>query len=279
MREKGFFAVILAATIAGLGGIFINNISMGATAIAWMRSAVPTIFLGIVLSFQGVKLFKGNLKSLLNLSFFSTVRILFFILAYLFTSIGNAVVIFYTYPIFTLLIANRILNEKVNRRQVFLVLLAFLGLIVIYSSKTFSFADRDFLGMLSALAAAIIFAYVVILMKKMSDDYGRLEILFYQNFIGVGLFLPFFLLEFDQITLTNIGFGISYGLIVGVVVYFFFLIGLKNMKASIASSLMYFEIPSTIFFGWLFLDEALSINFAIGAIMIIISSFFLQRVK
>jgi drug/metabolite transporter (DMT)-like permease len=162
---------------------------------------------------------------------------------------------------------------------VFLVLLAFAGLIVIYSNKTFSFADRDFLGMLSALAASVIFAYVVILMKKMSDSYGRLEILFYQNFIGVALFLPFFLMEIDQLTLRSLGFGISYGMVVGVLVYFLFLFGLKQMKASIASSLMYFEIPSTIFFGWLFLDEVLSINFAIGAIMIIISSFFLQRVK
>jgi drug/metabolite transporter (DMT)-like permease len=279
MKEKGFLAVIVAAMIAGLGGIFINNISLGTTAIAWMRSSVPTLFLGIVLAFQRVKLFQGNWKALLNLSFFSTLRIFFFIIAYVFTSIGNAVVIFYTYPIFTLLIANRLLDEKVTKKQVLLVLLAFAGLIVIYWNKTFSFADRDFLGMLAALTASVIFAYVVILMKKMSDNYGRLEILFYQNFIGVVLFLPFFLMEVDQLTIRSLGFGITYGMVIGVLVYFLFLFGLKKMKASIASSLMYFEIPSTIFFGWLFLGEVLTVNFAIGAIMIIISSFFLHRLK
>ena len=277
MKEKGFFVVILAALIAGSGGIYINNIEMSPIAIAWMRSTVPTIFLGSILLFQGVKLFQGNLGKLFNLSFWSTARIFLFIISYLFTSIGNAVVIFYTYPIFILLLANRLLDEKITRRQVGLILLAFAGLIVIYSNKTFSFENRDFLGMLAALGASLIFAYVVILMKKMSDDYNRVEVLFYQNFIGLFLFLPFFILDFERVSVSNIGFGITYGLVIGVLVYYLFLYGLKRMKASIASSLMYFEIPSTIFFGWLFLDEVLSVNFLIGAIMIVVASFLLRR--
>jgi len=276
MKEKAFFVVILAALIAGSGGIYINNIEMSSTAIAWMRSTVPSVFLGSILLFKGVKLFKGNLFKIFNLSFWSTARIFLFILSYLFTSIGNAVVIFYTYPIFTLLLANRLLGEKITKRQVGLILLAFVGLIVIYSNKTFSFEDRDFLGMLAALGASVIFAYVVILMKKMSDDYNRLEVLFYQNFIGLFLFLPFFVLDYESISMTNIGFGITYGLVIGVLVYYLFLYGLKRMQASIASSLMYFEIPSTIFFGWLFLDEVLSVNFLIGAVMIVIASFLLK---
>ncbi|WP_235296482.1 DMT family transporter [Portibacter marinus] len=276
MREKAFLVVIIGATIAGLGGIFINNISLSSTAIAWMRSTVPTAFLGIILVTQGKKLFKGNKWDLLKLSFFSTIRILLFITAYLYTAIGNAVVVFYTYPIFTLLLASSLLKEKVNRQQKFLILLAFAGLIVININKTFSFANQDFLGMLAALAASIIFAYVVILMKKMSDDYNRLEVLFHQNWIGVIMFLPFFILEIPQVKFPDLGFGLLYGMVVGVLVYYLFLYGLKRMKASIASSLMYFEIPSTIFFGWLFLDESLTINFIVGAIMIVVSSILLK---
>ncbi|GLR16809.1 DMT family transporter [Portibacter lacus] len=279
MKEKGFLVVILAACIAGFGGIFINNISMGSTAIAWMRTTVPTVLLGSILLFQGVKLFQGNFKMLLNLSFWSTLRIFLFIMAYTFTSIGNAVVVFYTYPIFTLLFAYKMLDEHISKRQIGLILLAFVGLVVIYANKTFSFADQDFLGMLSALAAAIIFAYIVILMKKMSDGYGRVEILFYQNFIGVILFLPFFMMDLPNVSLPNLGFGVAYGIVIGVVVYYLFLYGLKRMKASIASALMYVEIPSTIFFGWLILDETLSINFLIGAVMIVISSVLLKTGK
>lgn len=276
MKENGFLAVVLAALIAGSGGIYINNIGIDAKAIAWMRHTVPTLILGGILLTQGIRLFTGDRKAILWISFVSAIRILFFVLAYVYTSIGNAVVVFYTYPIFTLLFANRMLGEVISRRQIGLILLAFAGLIVIYSNKTFSFGNQDFLGMLFGLGASITFAYLVILMKKMNETYGRLEVLFYQNFLGVILFLPFFFLEWPQATFPDIGFGIVYGIVIGIVVYYLFLHGLKRMNASVASSLMYVEIPSTIVLGYIFLDEVLTVNFLLGAVMIVASSMLLR---
>lgn len=276
MKGKSFIAVVVAALIAGLGGIFIKFIDMDATAIAWMRTTVPTLFLGALLLIQKKKLFKSGFLSLFKFSVLSSFRIYLFIMAYVLTSVGNAVVLFYTYPIFTLLLANRLLGEQMNKKQIGLMLFAFLGLVIVYSNKTFSFSDSDFLGMFSAIGAAIVFAYVVILMKKTNLDYERNEVLFYQNLSGMILFLPFFLMDIGNISLKNISLGIGYGMAIGVVTFSLFMVGLKYMKASITSSLMYLEIPSTMILGYFILGESLSWNVIIGGSFIILSSFLLK---
>ncbi len=276
MKGKSFIAVVVAALIAGLGGIFIKFIDMDATAIAWMRTTVPTLFLGALLLIQKKKLFKSGFLSLFKFSVLSSFRIYLFIMAYVLTSVGNAVVLFYTYPIFTLLLANRLLGEQMNKKQIGLMLFAFLGLVIVYSNKTFSFSDSDFLGMFSAIGAAIVFAYVVILMKKTNLDYERNEVLFYQNLSGMILFLPFFLMDIGNISLKNVSLGIGYGMAIGVVTFSLFMVGLKYMKASITSSLMYLEIPSTMILGYFILGESLSWNVIIGGSFIILSSFLLK---
>ena len=111
MKNKALIAVVIAAMIAGLGGIFIKHIHMSPTAIAWMRTTIPTIFLGGLLIYEGKPLFKRGLGKLAWLSIMSSLRIYLFILAYVLTSVGNAVVLFYTYPIFTLLVGSYLLNE------------------------------------------------------------------------------------------------------------------------------------------------------------------------
>jgi len=279
MREKGFLACILAAFIAGSGGVYINSIGLDAKSIAWMRHAVPSILLVLVLLFQRVKLFTGDKKAIFWISAVSALRIYLFVLAYVYTNIGNAVVVFYTYPIFTVLFAYKILKEPIERRQVFLMFVAFAGLIVIYWNKEFSFENNDFLGMLFALGASVSFAYIVILMKQMNQVYGRVEVLFYQNFLGALVFIPFFFIDLPVVTGKDLGFGLLYGVVIGISVYYLFLYGLKRMKASLATSLMYLEVPSTIFLGWLFLEEELSLYFIVGAAMIVFSSLMLRLKK
>lgn len=277
MKEKAFLAVVVAAIIASLGGLFIKYISMNATSIAWLRTTVPTLVLASMVFREPRIRDKKKTRQLILLSIISSLRIYLFILAYVFTSIANAAILFYIYPVFILIVANQMIGEKITRRQLILILIAFLGLIIVYSDQKFSFQNEDFLGMLAAILAAIVFAFVIVMMKGLQDSYSKSQILFYQNLSGAVLFLPFFLVDIENFNLANLGYGIGYGVLIGVITYSLILVGLKHMKASITSSIMYLEVPFTILLGYLVLNESLTPNMIIGGILIIICSYLLRK--
>lgn len=266
--------------MAGFSGVLIKNIeSISASSIAWFRTAIPSLFVLIWMLSKSISPFRGNYKKMIVGSVMNTLRIYFFLIAFIYTSIGNAVIILYTWPIMVALIGYLFLGEKMGRYQTFLLLLAFSGIVLAYSDKPFTFGDSDFVGMLAALGASIFNALTVILFKSESQNYHSFEMVFYQNFLGVIIFLPFFVFGFDEARLIDFGLSAFYGLMAGIGVFGLFFYGLKHLKATTASTLMYLEILSAIFFGYWFFDEVLSLNMILGGVLIMTSNLLLIRSK
>jgi len=251
--------------------------SFNATSIGWMRTGIPALFFGGLMLWQGLPFFKGNYKKLLLASVLNALRIYFFFVAFIFTSIGNAIIIYYIWPIFATLFGARYLRERVKARQWILLGIAFLGLIISYSNKQFSFENEDFFGMCAALMGAIVYAISLILFKSETENYKRSELLFYQNFVGFIVFLPFFINQWPQMETAHIGMGLFYGLFIGTFAFYLFFFGLKFLKASVASSIMYLEVVSALFFGFFLLNEELSLLTLIGGSMIVVSSFLIGK--
>lgn len=266
--------------MAGFSGVLIKNVeSISASSIAWFRTVIPSLFVLIWMWFRSISPFRGNYKKMIVGSVINTLRIYLFLLAFIYTSIGNAVIILYTWPIMVALIGYLFLDEKMGRYQAFLLFLAFSGIILAYSDKPFSFGDSDFVGMLAALGASLFNALTVILFKSESENYHSFEMVFYQNFLGVIVFLPFFIFGFEEARLIDFGLSAFYGLMAGIGVFGLFFYGLKYLKATTASTLMYLEILSAIFFGYWFFDEVLSLNMILGGILIMTSNLLLIRSK
>ncbi len=280
MGQKAIYAVVLAAVIAGTNGLMIKYMtSMTPTAIAWLRATIPATLLTIWMLKNKIQFFRGNSKKMLLASGINAARMYFYLIAFTFTSIGNAVIIFYSWPIFVAILGVLFLKEKMTKYQIALLFLAFLGLIIAYSHKTFSFEDRDFIGMLAALLSAIGYAITVIIFKTETNNYDRNEIIFYQNFAGVLVFFPFFFMNAATAEISHLGMGIVYGILTGIVVYNLFFYGLKYLKAGTASSLMYMEVVSSIILGILVLNESFNLTMIIGGSFIVLSSFLLTRSK
>ena len=279
MDKNALIAVIAAAILAGLGGIFIKHLDMQTTSISWLRMSFPTVVMGGWMIITRTPFFRGNYKKMLGASFLNTIRMYLFIVAFVYTSIGNAVILFYTYPIFTAIMGIIILKERISKYQVFLLILAFGGLVISYSDKTFSFGDNDFIGMLAAVFSSITYALTVILFKSESLYYSRNELVFYQNFLGIFVFRPFFIIDYPNITLAGIGLGFSYGLVIGIIAFSLFFYGLKYLKAATATALMYIEVVSAIVLSYLWMGERLSLTMIIGGGMIILSSFLISTKK
>ena len=100
MKLNPYLTVILAATIGGSNGVFIKLLSLPSTSITFFRVFIPVAILLVYFGWKKIKLFQGNYKIMLVASGLNAARMFFFIFAYLHTSIGNAVIFLFTWPIF-----------------------------------------------------------------------------------------------------------------------------------------------------------------------------------
>lgn len=275
-RDKAFLAVLMASTIASTSGLFIKNVEIPATSIAFIRTSLPTLITALIMLSSGIPFFRGNYKMMLGASLFNAIRMYFFFVAYIYTSIGNAVIITFTWPIFVTIFSVFFLKEVVTKRNMALLALSFTGILIVFSDKPISFGNTDFIGMAAALGTAITYSVTVIIFKKGTEDYTRTEIIFYQNLIGAFAFLPFLLMNRPIPELGEVGLIASYAILMGLIGFNFFFYGLKQLKASTASMLSYVEVISAFFFGITFLGESLTWNMVLGGGIILFTTALLR---
>ncbi|MFZ0488885.1 MAG: DMT family transporter [Salegentibacter sp.] len=279
MTKKAIYAVIICAAIAGTNGIFIKFMSsMSTGSIAWFRAVIPVLFLLPAVWRKGGLEIKGNYKHMILASFINAGRMYLYLTAYIFTSIGNAVVLFYTYPLFVTAVESLYYKRPIHKKQWLFLFLAFAGIVLTYAGKPFSFESNDFVGMLAAIGASVGYAITVIMFKKESHNYSQNQIIIYQNIAGAIVFLPF-LSTLPSALPAHMGLGVVYGIIIGVVVFKLFFYGLKFLPAATATSLMYLEVVSAILFGYFILNEVLTWNTFAGGALILISSFYISKIN
>lgn len=276
MKEKAYLAILTGAMIGGVGGLFIKFMNIPASSIACIRMMIPCVLLGVWMRYAGMRFFRGNYKVMLGGSVINAVRMYLFLAAFIYTSIGNAIIVFYTWPIFGTLLGVILLKEQISRRQIGLLGLAFTGIIIAYSNQEFSFDNQDFIGMSAAIGSAFLYALSVIIFKTETPNYTRNEIIFYQNIVGAFVFLPFFILNEPTPTQSDIILGVSYGFLVGIVAYNFFFFGLKYLDASRASMLTYVEVVSAVLLSYFVIGDVLSWNMIVGGGCIILSTILLR---
>ncbi len=279
MAKKAFLSIVIGSLIAGLTGLFVKNISVPAVSIAFVRLALPASLLAIWIAWKGIPFFRGNYRIMLLASALNAVRMYLFLTAFIFTSITQAVIMIFTWPVFVNLLSSIWLKEKISRRQIGILFLAFLGIIIIYSDQPFNFHNRDFIGMSAGIGSAIFYSISFIIYKTEIHNYHRNEIIFYKNLVGAFLFLPFFILSKNPPVLQDLILMISYALLMGIVIFNFFFYGLKYLKASQASMIAYVEIISAVSVGILFMGDKITPTILFGGLVIISSISLLHYIR
>jgi drug/metabolite transporter (DMT)-like permease len=274
-----YYYLILAATLGGSGGIFVKALSLPVTTVAFFRFFVPAIGLGIFFLIKRIKPFHGNYAWMLFISILSAVRMIFYIIGFTSTTIGDAQVLFFTWPIFIVLFSILILKEKVSKRVWLLFLLAFMGVIVLFKDKEFSFSNSDFIGLAYILLTAILTGLMTVLIKKYIKEYSNIETIFYQVLVGALIFLPLFFYNYPLPTTGQLSIGILYGIVVGLIVWGLYFTALRKIKASYFSLLTYWEVPMAAIYASIFLKEYITLNNIIGALFIVGAGIFLIHSK
>ncbi|MQT30733.1 EamA family transporter [Pseudomonas helleri] len=246
---------------------------------AMARSGISALLVGLVICWKGgwdqvPYTWRGGLLagSLFGLEFFFIAQGLHL------TSAAHMSVFLYTAPIFTALGVNWLLpSERLRPLQWLGIFLAFLGIAFSFAGGM-SFADMDpdvllgdAYGVLAGMAWGV--TTVVVRGSRLSEAPVTLT-LFYQLIVGfIGLLV--IALATGQIThFSFTGLAIGSVLFQGLVVSFFsYLMWFWLLKRYLASNLAVFSFMTPLFgvtFGVLILDEPLSFNFAVGAVLVLL---------
>ncbi len=212
----------------------------------------------------------------------ATLNVGFFLYGLKLTTAMSSQAIFTTAPIITAILAHFFLKERINRIQIFAVILGFLGAAVIATKDFFekgSSQSGNLLGDMLIFLAAVSWVFYILLSKRLSKKYSPITITFYSFLVSSVIFAPLAVLEniHGNAWLNNLGsagiFGILYQSIFSSVIAFSaYQTGIRLTSAFTAGVILYLNPVATTIFAVYILGEKISTAFIIGTLFIITGS-------
>jgi drug/metabolite transporter (DMT)-like permease len=202
----------------------------------------------------------------------------FYIKAFSYVPVANAVMLVYIYPVATALLSFAFLRERITRWEIAALLLVLLGVWWIYGSEISLQANA--LGNLLALAAGLGYSVLIVSMRHFEQKkYPYWKAIFWPLLIGgllLSLFLPF---EYPSLSLSGAVpvyvAGISLTSFCG---YIFYAKGLKTVRAHDAVIITALLEPlAAILLAVAVLGEALPPYVALGGALIVLANILVGR--
>lgn len=269
--------LMISMLIFGTIGIFRKQIPLSSGMIAFSRGAIGTLFLLLMVLIRGSKISFGAIRKNLMLLCFSGIFIGFnWILlfeAFRYTSVATATLSYYMAPIFVILASPFLLKEKLTAKKIICVIIALVGMAFVSGVFQTGISNKtEIKGILFGLAAAVLYAGVILLNKKISEI-NAYDKTIMQLFIAAVVLLPYTLLTEDLtgvridptviIMLVIVGVlhtGVSYALYFG---------SMRALKAQTIALFSYIDPVAAIFFSAIFLKEGLGIYGIVGAVLVL----------
>lgn len=263
-------------------GPILNISSFTAVQNIFGISALACIFLIInsLLKKNLRKLLKVKLDIILFLFLFSSgVSGVLWLYALTLVPIGQAVLLYSTIPLFTLILGLIFLGEKIYTSQILSIFLGILGVWIILSQDFGKLIiDNNFLiGVIFVLLAAFLTAVQTVIAKKFSLNYPIwitiLLIMLSQAVISA----PFAFSSSWNFSMFAL-FGILFLSIFGSIVAFFFYVdALKLLRSSSVTLVGYIEPPLASIWGYFFLLQILPLTVFLGGILVLIAGYITVR--
>jgi drug/metabolite transporter (DMT)-like permease len=186
---------------------------------------------------------------------------------------SNAALVTSASPVFILLFGVWILKERVTRNRVIALLLASLGVVAVVDPRTLIFGGAEVIGNLILIGAALTWGLYSVLIKRLSQHGSVLEVSMYAFLGGLPLSMTAAGFERDLIVWHAINgvviLGVLYlGIISTALAMYLWNSALARLDAGIVSLLFFAQPVVGASLGVIFLGEALSHGFWVGAALI-----------
>lgn len=278
-------AVLAAGAIGASSGLYIKGLAFSSLAMTSLRMTVPFLLALPSAARHGLLLGKPGMRGrLFAASALNAFRLFLYVLAYKLTTIGNAVVLLYLWPVFALGIDAVRFRKPLSLTKLGVLALATGGVALMNAHRGIGvgqggFSAQDIWGSAAMILSAFVFAGTNIMFKEAVSVMSEVDTVYFHNAVGGILFLPFLLSEVSSAPLAHLGIGVIYGAVVGLVGFGLFFVGMKRLPMFQYSALSYGEVPVGLLFGILFASETLVWNQAAGVALIIAGSFLAQRLR
>lgn len=277
-KRSAILKIASAMFIFGTIGIFVRHISLPSGFLAMSRGVMGTIFLLLVCLLQKKKIsfsaIKSNFIPLVLSGCFIGINWILLFEAYKYTTVAVATLCYYLSPVFVIVASVFVLSEKLTVKKVLCVLSALVG-IVLVSGVLESFS-ADARGILFGIGAAVFYASVVLLNKKLKNI-SSYDTTVVQLAAAAITILPYTLLC-EEIVPTSFNTksliilfilgalhtGLAYALYFGAI---------KDLPAQTAAIFSYVDPVVAIILSAILLKEKLSPLGIIGAVLILGATF------
>lgn len=275
------FQLLFSMVTFGTIGIFVEYIPMPRGSIAFVRGAIGALCLLIFALFSKTEISFSAIKKNLLILLLSGAAIGFnWVL--LFEAFGKAgvptaTVCYYMAPIFVILASPLVLKERLTFKKLICVGIALAGMLLVSglfgSSET---GEAPLLGIALGLGAALLYATVILLNKKLKDISSHNRT-FVQLGVAALVVLPYTLfaekVEFNTISPTVIILLACVGILHTGVAYLMYFGSMKSLPAQTVAIFSYVDPAVALLLSPLLLGQFMNLPQLIGAILILSGAF------
>lgn len=268
--------IMLAMLIWGTIGLFVRNIDVASSELALYRAICATGMIGGYLLLTGDSIPFGKIKKELPLLLASGIALgfnwIFLFQAYKYTTISLATLSYYFAPVIVTVVCPILFKEKLGFKQWLCFAMSTIGLVLITGLGDLSGGSSSLVGIMFGLAAASLYATVVLLNKFIKNVEGIHRTLL-QFVAAVIVLLPYVCLtngiHVDRLNAT----GWIYLLIVGLVhtglTYCLYFPSLKEVSGQKAAILSYIDPFVAVLLSVVVLGETMTMTQALGGLLIL----------
>jgi drug/metabolite transporter (DMT)-like permease len=267
---------MIVASMAAFGTLapFVRSISVTSGELALYRAILASLLIGSYLLFTKQPIAFDKIKKELPLLLFSGAAMgLNWILlfeAYRYTSVATATLCYYMAPIFVIAASPIVLRERLTLRRGVCIVVALVGMVAV--SGVPEGAGGDFRGILLGLGAALLYASVILMNKRMGEisAYDKTTV---QLASAAVVILPYVLLAeqipWEAFTLTTVLVLLVVGVLHTGIAYVLYFGSMYALKAQSVALLSYLDPIIAIVLSALLLQEWPSLLVWIGAVLVL----------
>lgn len=180
--------------------------------------------------------------------------------------IGTVLLITYLAPVGIAAFAPAVLGELVPTRTKVALAVAVSGIALIaVPAMDGSSAD----GIVLALITGTLYVALALSNKRLSDEHGGVNLALWQLLIAGVVLLPFAAFaDWGAPTVDWVWLGVL-GLVYTAFAFAIYLTALAQLPATRVAVLLYLEPASAVLFGWLLLDEGLTLSTVAGGVLVL----------
>lgn len=262
-QSTSYTILIIAALMWSLGGLFIKLVNLNPMAITGIRSLGAAVVLLIYIK---------KPKLYWNRYFFAGVlaysmMVILYVISIRLTTAANAIFLEFTAPLYVVVFGYFLLNERINRFDIFAMVIIFLGMGLFFMDEL---SFYGFWGNILALLAGVCLALVTVLIRKEKES--AFEIVFFGNALTTIICLPFIIQGFSSTTQVDWFIIFGLGIFQLGIPYLLYTTALKYVSALDAILVGMLEPVFNPIWVYIFVGEAMGEWAFIGAALVIIGT-------